>query len=127
LSQKNGGKESVKGGLRGLIQTSTGISRMLLHSRHFRRQLMFYCSVFVLCQLFVGVFFTDTMIRVSPWFFLVFWIISLGVVLFLFMLATYDLLAVKKEMQQEFGRLRQNLERQISEKAAEIKSETDDE
>ncbi len=73
-----------------------GIARATLHSRLLRRRMLFRCTLFLLLLLGLGVVLLDQIPR-HPWLMLAYWLGVTGFTIGVFLLALYDLLAVRRE------------------------------
>jgi hypothetical protein len=76
------------------------VARAILHSRPMRRQMLFRCTLFLLCLLGLGVVLLDKIPR-FPWLMLGYWAGVTAFTIGVFLLAFYDLLAVRREARRE--------------------------
>ncbi len=95
-------------------RTSFGYAALILHSRQHRRKAMFGIMLFAMAQAFCGAVVLEAFLMRHPIAFLAYWGFCLGAVLFGFLLATFDLLAVRKEARARERALERELQEAIA-------------
>jgi hypothetical protein len=97
----------------GWLRTCLALAAALLHTRELRRQLMFYATLAAMLQLFAGLYFFDSFLTRRPLLFATYWAACFALVSVLFLLASYDLLAVRREARRRERELRDELGRSL--------------
>lgn len=99
---------------------ATGL--VVLHTRRYRRNLLFGLTLVTLLWTFVGAAFIGGVLMQRPLAFTIYWLVCFLLVLALSIMALYDLMRVRKEHQREQRRLEERLGeamKEIKAKAAE--------
>lgn len=78
---------------------------------------MFYSCIVTLALVFGGVFFMLGTLKESPWLFLGYMALCFSSILFMLLLALFDLLAVRAQHRSELRELRKNMQKSVSEKS----------
>lgn len=92
------------GDLSDKVRLAITIVLVVLRTRVLRRKVMFATCIVVMILTFLGVVVLEEFLDERLFFFLAFWIATGGLVLFLLLLALYDMLRVQAELSE--GRMR---------------------
>lgn len=82
------------------VRMAITIVLVVLRTRVLRRKLMFATCIGVMVLTFLGVVVLEEFLDERLWFFLAYWIVTGGLVLFLLLLAFYDMLRVRAELSE---------------------------
>ncbi|MCB1099536.1 MAG: hypothetical protein KDN22_28455 [Verrucomicrobiae bacterium] len=99
------------------LQTILLISRALLHDKEARRKLMFYSCIVTMVLVFGGVFLPVGAFQKSPVLSIIYVAVCFASVLFMLLLALYDLLAVRAQHRSEMRKLRKQIQEGISDES----------
>ncbi|MEM7012022.1 MAG: hypothetical protein AAF585_11120 [Verrucomicrobiota bacterium] len=83
------------------FQTWIALAIVFLRTRRLRRTTMFWLAIVVMVQVTLGGWFIDKALESRPVIFVTYWFLCFGLVMFLLLLATYDLLVTPREMRAE--------------------------
>lgn len=92
---------------------ATGL--VVLHTRRYRRNLLFGLTLLTLLWAFVGVAFIGAALTQRPVAFTIYWLLCFLLVLALAAMALYDLMRVRKEHRREQRKLEERLGRAMAE------------
>lgn len=92
---------------------SRSLATALVQVERTRRQLLFGLTLFLLLAVFVGAMPLADRLGARPWLFLLYWGGVATLVIFLFMLALLDLLAVRRRYRAELNRLRHEYKNEL--------------
>ena len=90
--------------LRFFNRLAIAIVLVVLRTRELRRKLMFAVSILVMLLTFTGVVLLEDFLSEHLWLFAGYWFVTTGLVVFLLLLAFYDMLRVRFELSE--GRLK---------------------
>ncbi len=85
----------------GKSRPSAVTAKLILHTRALRRQVMFIGMLAAMGQVFLGALPLDKFLTERPTLMAIYWLVCLGLVLFIMLLAIYDLLVVRREEKQK--------------------------
>lgn len=97
------------------LQTWIALAIVVLRARRLRRSLMFWIALGDMLAVAFGAWIIPGFLESHLWAFVIFWGLCLLVVLFLFVLAGYDMLMTPREIRAEA-----NLEAKLRSAAAEV-------
>ena len=78
-------------------ENSKLIARAVLHDRAARRKVMGRMLLFALMMMAAGLWLIDTLLALSPWYFLFWWSACALLTILVMLFALYDVLAVMRE------------------------------
>ena len=81
--------------------SSVATATMILRTRTLRRQVMFIGMLIAMAQVFLGALPLDKYLTERPTLMAIYWLSCFGLVIFIMLLALYDLLAVRREEKQK--------------------------
>lgn len=83
------------------FQTWIALAIVFLRTRRLRRTAMFWVAVVVMVLVTLGGWFIDGALESQPIIFATYWFLCFGLVIFLMLLALYDMLMTPREMRAE--------------------------
>lgn len=104
-------QRAIEGG----VVFSLAMARGILASRYQRRQVMFFGMLLVMGQAFLGVVVIESFLTERPLLFAVYWLFCFVAVVFVLLLAVYDLLGVRREAREREVALRATMTDSIRE------------